>query len=77
MLRLPQEWVDQILPQPESGMDYHILTITLVDGRHFEQCVFISGHITQVRGHSAIPFAAEQISAVAVTHDRWDFNTGR
>ena len=74
MLSLPQEWIDRVLLQPESGMGYHIVTVTLTGGRRFEQCVFNSGYISRGRGHRSVPFSAEEIAAIAVTHDRWDFN---
>ena len=77
MLELSKKWINQIIPQGETGMGYHIATVRLKDGRSFKQVVIDSGFITQIRGLTDIPFTEEEIAEIVVTHDKWSFNAER
>ena len=54
-------------------MGYQIATIDLRNGARFEQVAIVGGMITQIRGRQDIPFVEEDIAAIAVTHNKWDF----
>jgi hypothetical protein len=73
MLRLSEKWAPQLMSQPETGMGYQVVTVELLDGRHFEQVVVDSGYITKIRGHSDIPFREDEIASLTVTHQKWDW----
>ena len=73
MIQLSKKWIDKIIPQGETGMGYHIATITLKNGGKYNQVVIDSGYITRVRGLSEIPFTENDIEEIIVTHDKWNF----
>jgi len=54
-------------------MGYWVATVTLADGRHFEQVVIDSGYIARVRGFQDLPFAPADIVSIRVTHAKWDW----
>jgi hypothetical protein len=60
--------------QPETGMGYWVATAILKDGREFKQVIVNSGYVTQVKGHSHIPFKEGDIDRFIITHDKWDFS---
>lgn len=72
--RVPDEWVDYLMAQPETGMGYWIVSVRLIDGRSFDRVVVNDGLITQVYGHGHVPFEPEEIVEMRVTHDKWKFN---
>ena len=74
MIKLSSDWAQFLVNQPETGMDYQITSVLLKDGRRFDQVVIVGGHITQIRGINGIPFSADEIAEIVVTHDKWDFN---
>src|SRR5205809_7859208 len=57
MAMLPEKWSKFLLAQPETGMGYQIVAVTLRDGRVIEDVV-ISGSsiVDEVRGFADIPF---------------------
>ena len=73
MLRLSERWIEHLGSQPETGMGYQVVTITLKDGRVFPQAIVDSGYLTRIRGQAEIPFSAEAIADMALTHDKWDW----
>jgi hypothetical protein len=75
VLRLSQKWIEHLLAQPESGMGYQIVTIKTRGGIVFRQATVDSGHVTRVRGFKDVPFAEDDIEAITVTHDKWDWKT--
>ena len=77
-LKLNQKWSDYLYHKPETGMGYQIATVMLKDGRRFERVV-VDGNveISEIFGHTNIPFTDEDIADIIVTHDKWDFETGR
>jgi len=74
MLELPSNWNKWLIQQPETGMGYYVVTVVLKNGHTFEQVVVDSGFITQIYGRDDIPFAAEDIEELIITHDKWDFS---
>lgn len=70
---LPDKWGPVLSAQPETGMGYQVATVTLRDGTQWQQVLIEEGHITRIRGQTSIPFQAEDITDIRVTHDRWDF----
>jgi hypothetical protein len=77
MIRLSSAWVERLRSQPETGMGYQIVSVTLRDGRRYDQVIVDSGRITRVRDFQAIPFEESEIADITVTHDKWDFNRER
>lgn len=74
---LPDNWGPKLTSQPETGMGYQVATVILRDGTRWNQVLIESGVITRVRGQSAIPFNADDIADILVTHDKWDFAADR
>ena len=74
MIKLPRKWVTELASKPESGMGYYVVSVILKDGKRFDQVVVIDGQITKIRGRKDFPFAADEITEVILTHDKWDFN---
>lgn len=77
MMKLTPVWTRRLLDEPETGMGYQIVTVTLRNGDRYNQVVVNSGYITRVRNFSEIPFAESDIADITVTHDKWDFNKER
>jgi len=74
---LPENWSKFLLSQPETGMDYQVVAITLRDGRVIPDVAIVHHSIvSQVRGHSDIPFDSADIAHIEVTHQKWDFQHG-
>jgi len=55
-------------------MGYQIASVTLKDGRRFDQVVIVGGYLTRIKGLKDIPFSEDEIADIVVTHDKWDFN---
>lgn len=74
---LPDHWGSVLSAQPETGMGYQVATVTLRDGTQWRQVLIEEGHIMRIRGEVSIPFTAEDIADIRVTHDKWDFAAER
>lgn len=72
-LQLPDSWAPRLVNQGETGMGYQTASVTLIDGRIFPDVLIVGNMITEVRGHDDIPFSADQISDIIVTHQKWAF----
>jgi hypothetical protein len=70
MLQLSQRWTPRLVSQPETGMGYQIATVSLRDGRHFDQVLIDGNVITKIRGLAQIPFTEAEITDIVVTHDK-------
>jgi hypothetical protein len=75
---LPQKFSEVLLDQPETGEDLHVVSVTLKDGRVFEdvaisQCSIVAA----VRGHAHVPFDARDVVQLRVTHQRWGLDRHR
>jgi hypothetical protein len=69
MKELPKKWCEYLLKQPESGMGYQIVTVTLRDGNEFEAAVSGCQIMGKVRGFCGIPFDLEEIAKMEVIPD--------
>jgi len=69
-LKLSMKLGMEIHEQPESGMSYHIVSITLKDGRVFERVPFVAGILSFEGLAERPPFAEADIASVQVTHDK-------
>ena len=77
VIRLPEHWSKFLLSQPETGMDYQVVAITLRDGRVIPDVAIVHHSIVcEVRGHSDIAFHPADITHIEVTHRKWDFQHG-
>lgn len=76
MDQLPARWSEYLQKQPETGMDYHVVSVKLADGSEFDDVTIIHCSIVgEVRGHSGTPFDPESIVQMEVTHNKWQFGT--
>jgi hypothetical protein len=76
--RLPEHWSKFLQKQPETGMTYQIVDVTLRDGRVIRDVGIIQSELVAgVRGHSDIPFDPSEIVDIKVTHNKWDFQKER
>jgi hypothetical protein len=71
---LPEQWSKFLLTQPETGIDYQVVAVTLRDGQVVPD-VAIAHHsiVTEVRGYAGIPFDSSDITQIQLTHRKWDF----
>jgi hypothetical protein len=74
MVNLSEEWCNYLKSQPETGMGYWVVSVTLRDGRVFDRAVIVDGMITQIKDRPNIPFSVDDIAGIRVTHDKWKFN---
>jgi hypothetical protein len=78
---LGEHWSKFLLAQPETGMDYQVVAVTLRDGRVIPDVAVVHHSIVaEVRGRADIPFDPADITHIEVTHREWDFqreDTGR
>jgi hypothetical protein len=74
MITLSKRWCDLLLKEPETGMGYHIVSVTLHDGRRYDRAIVDSGYLTRIKDVSGIPFAESDIAEMVATHEKWDFN---
>jgi hypothetical protein len=73
---IPEACRKELKQGAETGMGYHIVSVQLKDGRNFDQVVASEGCIIQVRGYHTIPFTPDDVAAVSVNHQRWNFRDG-
>jgi hypothetical protein len=74
MSTLPAKWAMELASKPETGMGYQVVSVILKDGKRFDQVVVVEGRVTEIRGHNDVPFTADEITQVILTHDKWNFN---
>jgi hypothetical protein len=67
------DWTKRIRDLEETGMGYVVASVTLKDGRRFDQVVIDSGWLAGVRGLPDIPFRESDVAAIQATHDRWNW----
>jgi hypothetical protein len=73
LFTIPNEWVDHLRRQRETGLGYQVVSVNLKDGRRFDQVVASEGCVIQVRGYSDVPFKQDEVASVQVNHRRWNF----
>ena len=70
VIALSDKWAKVLVPQPETGMGYQIVSVYLKDGRRFDHVVIVGGTISSIKGDSIIPFQESDIDKIVVTHDK-------
>jgi hypothetical protein len=70
---IPPDSVLELKRNTETGIGYQVASVTLKDGRQFDQAVVSEGCIIQVRGYEDMPFAPDEVSTVKVNHRGWNF----
>jgi hypothetical protein len=70
---IPPDSVAELKRNTETGIGYQVVSVTLNDGRSFDQAIASEGCIIQVRGYEDVPFAPSEIAKVKVNHKRWNF----
>jgi hypothetical protein len=75
LVTIPNEWVDHLRRQGETGLGYQIVSVNLRDGRRFDQVVASEDCVIQVLGFSDVPFKQDEVASasVLVNHWRWNF----
>lgn len=73
LVHIPNEWATHLRGHKETGMGYHVVSVTLKSGKQFEQVVASEGCVIQVRGHREVPFSPDEVASVDVNHKRWNF----
>ena len=73
---IPEKCLGHLKMGAETGIGYHVVSVTLQDGRTFDQVVVSEGCIIEVRGFKGIPFSPEDVAEVNVTHKLWNFRDG-
>ena len=68
MLRLSTKWAPILKAQPEKGMGYQIASVSLKDGRQFNDALIAGGIATKVGEQTDIPFGDDDIQGIVVTH---------
>ena len=68
MLRLSERWAPILNAQPETGMAYPMASVSLKDGRQFNDVLMAGGIVTRVGDWNDIPFGDEDIQRIVVTH---------
>jgi hypothetical protein len=66
MLRLSKKWAESLISKPETGMGYQIASITLLNGKHYDEVIIDSGFITRIGDNTKIPFNEEDIANIVV-----------
>jgi hypothetical protein len=75
LVPISPEIVGQLKQEKETGPGYHVVSIKLKNGTHFDQVVASEGCIIAVRGYAEVPFKCEEVATVTVTHRSWNFRT--
>lgn len=70
---IPLESAERLRKDKKKEWGYQFVSVTLKDGRHFDPAVASEGNIIEVKGQTDIPFEAEDVESVAVTHKHWNF----
>jgi hypothetical protein len=77
MILLTEKWAAELASKPETGMGYHVVTVVLKNGKRFDQVAVVEGQIAEIRGRKDVPFTADEITEIILTHDKWNFNAER
>lgn len=68
MLVLAARWSPILASQPETGMGYQVVSITLRDGRRFDNVTVVGGIISRLPATVPEWFSDEEIEDIVVTH---------
>jgi hypothetical protein len=67
-------WADTVRHLGETGLGYTVVSITLKDGRKFNQALIDTGHLCRIRGLFDVPFAEEDIVEIKQTNAKWNWD---
>ena len=68
---LSEKLTQELRNQSETGMGFQICTVILKDGRSFERVLILdASEIATADGETDLPFQANQIQSIVVTHDK-------
>ena len=77
---LPQKWSEYLVNKPETGMDYHVVSLTLKNGTKINDVAIVGCHIIGeirevgiIEDESDIPFSPDEIVKIDITHRKWAF----
>ena len=77
---LPERWSKFLESQPETGMDYQVVDLTLGDGTRIRDVAIVgSSIIAEIKGVGVVrelpelPFDTHDIAEITVTHHKWKF----
>ena len=77
---LPERWSKFLQSQPETGMDYQVVDLTLGDGTRIHDVAIVGSSIIAeikglgpVRGLPGLPFDPNDIADITVTHHKWNY----
>jgi hypothetical protein len=73
---IPEKCLSLLNEGAETGIGYRVVSVTLYDGRTFDQVVVSEGCIIEVRGYKGIPFSMDELAEVRLTHKKWNFRDG-
>jgi hypothetical protein len=73
LVPIPREHADLLKRHRETGPGYHVVSVTLKNGKHFDQVVTSEGCVIHVRGHKDVPFAPDDVATVGVNSQPWNF----
>jgi hypothetical protein len=73
LVPIPREHADGLRRHGETGPGYQVVSVTLKNGKCFDQVVASEGCVIHVRGHKDVPFAPDEVASVNVNHRRWNF----
>ena len=75
---LSQKLTQQLLDQPETADDLHIVSLRLANGRKYDDvAIMYCSLVAAVRGHAFVPFDGQDAIALRVTHRRWGYGAQR
>jgi hypothetical protein len=67
MLELSDKWTKILLSQPETGMDYQVVSVFLRDGRRIDNVTVVGSKlIGEVNGGAEMPFKEDEIIDIKV-----------
>ena len=69
MLRLSERWAPILNAQPETGMAYQIASVSLKDGRQFNDVLIAGGIVNRVGDQTDVPFGDDDIQRIVVIHE--------
>jgi hypothetical protein len=73
LIPVPNGCAEHLKKSEETGIGYHAISVKLKDGRVFDQVIASEGFIIEVRGYSQIPFAADEVESISISHTKWNF----
>lgn len=76
VIPIPTESIRQLKTNEETGFGYHVVSVHLKDGRHFDQVVVSECCIIAVRGYDEVPFTEADVQWISVNHKKWNFREG-